>query len=88
MLLEKTSHLDKINLNFKPVEQPEITIDEKLKKYNALCIINNSEKVLGSLERLEYAKDTKKKKAFKVPDVDHERGVKTFQKTAELNAQL
>ena len=70
------------------MEQPEITVDEKLSKYSGYCIIENSGKVLQSLERLEYAKDTKKKKAFKVPDVDYERGVKTFQKTPEINVLL
>jgi hypothetical protein len=67
------------------MEQPETTINEKLYKFSGYCIINNSEKTINSLERLEYAKDTKKKKAFKVPDLDHERGVKSFQKTPEIN---
>lgn len=85
MLLEKSQHTDKINITFKQLDQPDITIEEKLSKFSGYCIINNSEKTIDSLERLEYAKDTKKKKAFKVPDVDHERGVKSFQKTPEIN---
>ena len=67
------------------MDQPETTINEKLIKFSGYCIINNSEKTINSLERLEYAKDTKKKKAFKVPDLDHERAVKSFQKTPEIN---
>jgi len=85
LLLEKFQHSDKINFNFKPLEQPDTTVEEKLGKYSGYCVINNSDRIIDSLERLEYAKDTKKKKAFKVPDLEHERGVKTFQKTPEIN---
>jgi hypothetical protein len=83
-LLEKTNHIDKINLNFKAAEA-DVSMDSKLSKFSGYCIIENSQKTLESLDKLEYAKDTKKKKAFKVPDVDHERNVKTFQKTADIN---
>lgn len=85
MLLEKSQHSDKINITFKQLDQPDITIEEKLSKFASYCIINNSFRTIASLERLDYAKDTKKKKAFKVPDFDHERGVKSFQKTPEIN---
>ncbi len=85
ILLEKSQHIEKINLNFKQEDQPNITIKEKITKYSGYCIINNSDATLEYLEKLEYAKDTKKKKAFKVPDVDQERGVKTFQKNANIN---
>jgi hypothetical protein len=85
LLLEKSQHTEKINIIFKQLDQPDISIEEKLSKFSGYCIINNSEKTIESLERLEYTKDTKKKKAFKVPDVDHERAVKSFQKTPEIN---
>jgi len=85
LLLEKAQQIEKINITFKQMDQQDITIEERLSKFSGYCLVNNSDKTIQSLERLEYAKDTKKKKAFKVPDVDHERGVKSFQKTPEIN---
>lgn len=85
LLLEKSQHTEKINITFKQSDQTEITVEDRLSKFSGFCLIKNSEKTIESLERLEYAKDTKKKKAFKVPDVDHERGVKSFLKTPEIN---
>ena len=84
-LLEKQNHVDKININFKSAEAPVESLEEKLTKYQGLCVLENSERIKDSLERMEYAKDTKKKKAFKVPDVEHERNTKAFQKTPEIN---
>jgi hypothetical protein len=84
-LLEKQSQMDKININFKPADAKVETLEEKLVKYQGLCVLENSEKMISSLEKMEFAKDTKKKKAFKVPDVSDERNAKAFQKTAEIN---
>lgn len=88
-MIEKSLHLEKINLNFKGFDNnaESISLQDKLSKYNGYCIIENSQKVFSSLERLEYAKDTKKKKAFKVPDLE-EKGVKAFQKSANINILL
>ena len=83
--LEKQNHVDKIDIKFKPADSPVETLEEKIAKYQGLCVIENSERVIDSLERMEFAKDTKKKKAFKVPDVSDERGPKAFQKTPEIN---
>lgn len=82
--LEKQNHVDKIDIKFKSAETPVETLEEKIAKYQGLCYIENSERILGSLERMEFAKDTKKKKAFKVPDISDERSPKAFQKTPEI----
>jgi hypothetical protein len=77
--------MDKININFKPADSKVENLEEKLVKYQGLCVLENSEKMLASLEKMEFAKDTKKKKAFKVPDISDERNAKAFQKTPEIN---
>lgn len=88
ILLEKNQHVEKINLNFKPVENSDTNLEDKVSKYSGYCILENSPVTLQSLDRLEYVKDTKKKKAFKAPELDNERGVKLFQKTHELNVLI
>jgi len=84
-LLEKQNHTDKINIIFKSAESPIETLEEKIVKYQGFCVLNNSEKMEESMEKMEFAKDTKKKKAFKVPDFSDERNAKAFQKTPEIN---
>jgi hypothetical protein len=85
LLANGSQHNDKINITFKDCRN--ISLENNLKEYKALCVYNMSEDVEEIFESVEFS-SKKKKKGMRPPEFRFETSAKYFTRTPEFNVLI